>query len=773
MSKSTKRLIIRLTIVSAVIALGVFALLSARNLQPVDPDAPPSGPSTSAGEAVDATVVEGDQQPTATTTARAADMHPAEPSPDPYGLAQLTARRSSAGGSFVPTLPPEPDPEPAETPVVRANADSGPSPAEPGVFEPSAAPAPQSAPATLATPVNPFDAMAGQGRNFEPLPPLRPTQSTAEDRAPVQLAQYTSPAAEPAADDSGAGYYGSATAAPSSAGEFAAPPIRVSDSSDTAATLSPPTANTATATGSPAASEAQPPPARFMPPAAATPRLTAGSADSSPSVPLGSGVSPAFSPAADLATSGQPSGLATPGPKELEGPRTPSLVVEKRAPPEVQVDKPAIFHIRVENVGSVEAENVVVHDFIPHGTRFVEATPSPTRQPDGTLLWRLGTIKPGDDVVIAMQLVPQQEGEIGSVATVSFQTQASVRTVCTRPVLVVKHTGPPKVLIGQSVTFDIEVSNTGTGVATGVTLEEDLPEQLAHSAGKQLEYEIGVLRPGESRKLQLTLQAVHPGATENVLIARGDGNLMAEDRQPIEVLAPQLQVGFQGPARRYLERQATYQVVVANPGTAPATNVQLVAHLPKGMQFISANNQGQYDPQQHAVYWSLAELPAGETGAAELILLPVEIGQQKLRVEGTADLNLATAAEHEVLVDGLAAVFFTVVDTADPIEVGSDTVYQIQLVNQGSKTATGVRVTAMLPAGLRPVGGDGPTAFRIDGQTIVFEPLARLAPKGEAIYKIQARGVQQGDHRITVQVASDEVRTPVSKEESTRVYADR
>jgi hypothetical protein len=41
------------------------------------------------------------------------------------------------------------------------------------------------------------------------------------------------------------------------------------------------------------------------------------------------------------------------------------------------------------------------------------------------------------------------------------------------------------------------------------------------------------------------------------------------------------------------------------------------------------------------------------------------------------------------------------------------------------------------------------------------------------VYKVRVRGVRPGDHRVRVQVVSDEVRTPVNKEESTRVYADQ
>lgn len=468
-----------------------------------------------------------------------------------------------------------------------------------------------------------------------------------------------------------------------------------------------------------------------------------------------------------------PQGSGTPGPKTLEGTQSPSLALEKRAPAEIQVGKPAIFQIKVKNIGRTDAEEVTVVDRVPRGTEFVDATPQANRGGDGSLTWQLGTLKPGDEATISLQLLPTTEGEIGSVARVLFQAQASVSTVCTKPLLTIRHSSPPQVLIGESITFDIEISNPGSGAASGVILEEDIPTGLTHPAGSELEFEIGTLRPGESRKLQLTLKADKAGKIKNTLLVRGDGNLIAQDSLDLEVIAPQLEVAMTGPTRRYLDREATYKVSVANPGTAPANDIELVAFLPKGMKYVEATNNGQYDPQNHAVYWSLDELPPTVAGDVELKTLPIEPGQQKLRVEGRAKLGLTAAREQPVLVESLADLYFEVADSADPIEVGSETTYQVRVINRGTKTATNVQIAALVPQGLQAIGGDGPTRSAVNGQEVIFAPLARLAPNGEAVFKIQTRGLRAGDQRIQVQLASDESKEPVIKEESTKVYSDR
>ena len=66
------------------------------------------------------------------------------------------------------------------------------------------------------------------------------------------------------------------------------------------------------------------------------------------------------------------------------------------------------------------------------------------------------------------------------------------------------------------------------------------------------------------------LTAEKAGKVTNTLTARADGSLQVQQQVEFEVIAPALTVAVQGPERRYLERPATYEVSVQNPGTAAA-----------------------------------------------------------------------------------------------------------------------------------------------------------------------------------------------------------
>lgn len=462
-----------------------------------------------------------------------------------------------------------------------------------------------------------------------------------------------------------------------------------------------------------------------------------------------------------------------PGQAQLEGQQTASLTLEKIAPEEVQVDREATFQLRVRNVGTAPAENVVVIDRVPQGTKFVSARPNCTPTAEGILMWQLDTIAPGGESVLDVQLLPTAEGEIGSVASVSFQSKASVRSICTRPQLAVKCDAVPTVLLGESITLDITVVNNGSGAAADVVLQEDVPEGLNFHAGRAIDQRIGTLEPGESVRLSLDLDSVKKGVFQNRLTVLNEGRVHDELTTDIQVVAPALQVTLTGPTRRFLQRQATYALGVSNPGTAAARDVELIAYLPRGMNYVTSDNQGQYDQQSHAVYWALEELPAGNQGDAHVTVTPVEPGDQKLRAEGRAAGDLHSTCEHSVLVEGLPELEFTVKDVADPIEVGSRTQYEIRVINQGTQQDSNVQVAAALPPDVELIDGSGPTQATIQGQQVLFAPLATLAPQEEAVFVLHAQGKTAGHHVIRVQLQSDGLAVPVTKEESTRVYADR
>ena len=461
--------------------------------------------------------------------------------------------------------------------------------------------------------------------------------------------------------------------------------------------------------------------------------------------------------------------------RRLDGAQSPQLTIEKFAPQEIQVGNAVDFRVVVRNTGTITARAVEVRDQVPKGTRLMATNPRASRDVSGELVWSIGDMQPGEEKTVETKLMPLSEGEIGSVATVHFEAGASVRTHATKPELVVQTSAPKSVTIGEEVKLSITVSNPGSGVAKGVVIKEQVPAGLQHPAGTELEYEIGDLAPQQSRTLELNLAAARPGKVTNVLVARAQTGLEAVEKLPLEVVAPQLKLAISGPKRRFLERTTTYKLSVSNPGTAPARDVKLQAKLPDGMRFVSANNNGHYDSQNKIVSWALAELPVNETGHVLLTAMPEEIGEQKLTYRGTAEGALSVEEQKQIIVDGISAIRFEVVDVEDPVEVGGETLYEIRVINQGSKASSNIRLEVTLPLSMQLVAAEGPGDIRSSavGNRITFEPLQKLSPKVDATYRVRVKCAEAGDQRISVQLQTDDMQSPVTKEESTRVFSDK
>lgn len=465
-----------------------------------------------------------------------------------------------------------------------------------------------------------------------------------------------------------------------------------------------------------------------------------------------------------------------PGDRKLDGIQAPALTVEKLSPQEITVNEVADFVIVIRNVGRVVANDVFVHDQVPANTEFQGANPTPQQSAnaDRKLQWQIGTLAPGQEKRIQYQLKPLTPGEIGSVAYVTFSTQASMRTKVTNPVLEIVHRTKPVSMIGSDVIFDVMISNKGNGPAKDVLIQEDVPPQLQYQEGfRELEYEIGTLMPGQSKRVQLGLKAVAVGRLRNVVVASAAGGQRVKHELEMEVVAPKLVLQADGPTKRFLGRQVANQFRIANQGTASSTNVDLVAKLPAGLRFMQANNQGVYRQATHSVHWSMAELAANGDASVELLTMPIADGTQDIKFEAMADLNQTAAITHPLNIEHLVDIFFDIDDLVDPIEVGADTAYQLKIANQGTQLANNVQLQVELPNGVSPTAVEGNLQNQIAGQRVQFAPINNLKPGEQLTVIIRAKGQAPGDHRVVVTMQADGRLSAVTKEEITRVYADR
>ena len=108
-----------------------------------------------------------------------------------------------------------------------------------------------------------------------------------------------------------------------------------------------------------------------------------------------------------------------------------------------------------------------------------------------------------------------------------------------------------------------------------------------------------------------------------------------------------------------------------------------------------------------------------------------------------------------------------VVDDPDPLQVGESTTYTIKITNQGTADLTNISTVANFSKEVTPTRSQG---GKVDGKTVNFPIVPRLAPKQVITYTIIGKAAEVGDSRLKVTLTEDQLLAPVVEEESTRVY---
>jgi uncharacterized repeat protein (TIGR01451 family) len=358
-------------------------------------------------------------------------------------------------------------------------------------------------------------------------------------------------------------------------------------------------------------------------------------------------------------------------------------------------------------------------------------------------------------------------------ANVRFTGTSAALFQVEEPQLKLALKGPQEVMVGDPASQLVTVSNPGTGVAHDVVVEALVPNGLEHSGGKRLTMGIGSLSPGESRSVRLALAAVSGG--EQILLVEAKtsaANLVQSAEARINVIAPSLELKVAGPGLRYLDRNAKYTVNVTNNSTVASNNVRVLEQVPAGFEYVKSNRGGKYDPQGRTLSWFVGRLESGQSIQLEVELTAKEMGQYAQQFRAVADNGAEASAATETRVEGIPSIVMEVVDLDDPVEVASETAYEIRLRNEGSKAAQNLSVSCELPAGAELINCKGPTEYVTEGGILIFKSLGQLAPKQSVTYRVHVRGTEAGNLKFRARLTSDSIQKPLIVEEVTQFYAD-
>jgi uncharacterized repeat protein (TIGR01451 family) len=455
------------------------------------------------------------------------------------------------------------------------------------------------------------------------------------------------------------------------------------------------------------------------------------------------------------------------------GHREPAVSLEWVGPTTARLNQPTPYQIIAKNISTSALSNVCVHYHIPAGVKVAASEPSAQREGD-LLTWQLGTLMPLQDKRIELQVLPEAKGAMSCRASVTFTGSSTIKVQVCEPKLQIKTAAPEQVLVGDIAAVAVTVSNPGDGTADHVKVRALLPDGLEHTRGKKFELDLGCLAPGEIRTVQLVCLAKNTGPQQVDCFVSADDGLSAQDVAKVEVVLARLELVVTGPKLRYLDRHASYVLKVTNPGSASANNVSIVHHLPEGFKFDKASHGGRHDFVSRSVSWFIGDLAPGDSREVTLDVFATSIGDYQHKAVATAARGLKTEGEIMTRVEGLSALLMELVDTDDPVEVGSETSYEIRVTNTGTKMETNLELVCTVPEKMEFRGAKCAAGcrYRVEGREVIFEALPRLAPRADVTYRVVVRGIAPGDMRFRARIKADGLSEPVLREESTKVYGD-
>ena len=378
------------------------------------------------------------------------------------------------------------------------------------------------------------------------------------------------------------------------------------------------------------------------------------------------------------------------------------------------------YTITLSNNGVVDAKQVVVVDTLDEGLTFVNASDNGVWNPfKRTVTWTVDLAK-GESKVFTVIATVSAYGNIPN--TVSVGDKSSSVNIAVPEIIPGKTVDVENPNFGDTVTYTVVVTNNGVVDAKQVVVRDILDKGLkfVKATGEYTFDEdsrtvtwIVDLAKGESQTFYVTAVAEAYGVLTNDVTV-GDKTASADVVVP-EII-PDKTANITNPN---FGDKVDYTVTVTNDGIGDANNVVIVDRLGEGLTFVSASDNGVWDPVKRTVTW-IVDLAKGESKVFSVIAIVSGYGNvtNSLVVGNkTTGVNVTVP---EIIPD-------KTVDNEIP-NFGDNVTYTVTVTNDGIGDANNVVITDVLDKGLKFLNATG--NFTYDEKTGTITWTVDLA-KGE------------------------------------------
>lgn len=438
------------------------------------------------------------------------------------------------------------------------------------------------------------------------------------------------------------------------------------------------------------------------------------------------------------------------------------------SPKFVNLNKPAVVKVNLENTGKTAVGQVEFLVALPKSAKLVSATPEPTMTDGQMLQFNLKTLNAAETRRIILNVVPTERTQIDIATSVRTETQQNVLVAVREPQLQALINGPSQTNLGEKVTHEIVITNTGDGVATQVNVQPQFPAHLVPTKQAQSNL-IPSIEPGKSAKLVYHSQAIQAGSAEiKAAVSSDDGIEPRTANLAMTIFEPTLQVSAIGPKVNFVDRNGIYTINLENKGKVAVTDILVALQVPEGLKITTISREANVDAEKGILRWKFDEVGAGSVEQIQLMALAEKEGNLVCNITvdshetGEKQINLATN------VTTRANLSVALKNNSGPVQVGGKAIFAVELANDGSRKAVDVNVKVELPASLRAITSDS-QKISIDGNTVSFiEP--QIGPGRTVSFQFSAVGLESGEHVVRTETQIEGSERRVIAEDTVFVY---
>ena len=421
-----------------------------------------------------------------------------------------------------------------------------------------------------------------------------------------------------------------------------------------------------------------------------------------------------------------PTGLIAPEPP------TPYVVLTVRGPANAASASDITYRIFVRNPSQATARNVLVKALIPKNAKYLRSKPVANASSETQWEWQIGNLEAGGMREISVVAQPNDTSAVDVIARVSFEFGQWVQTKISQPTLKIAPTGAKIGIVQDSLSYRVELNNTGKVPITGVTVEialtKDLqkfdPDNSGASTSKPETatrmWQIGNIGPGQTRVIDYKATAIGAGEAKSKMVILGNGVRESADFVT-KISEPKLtmSVGAPDPKTALVGQPANYRITVENKGDAPMSNIRVQMSHPTDMRVRKAVNGGQYFTDSTA-QWMIPRLEAGQSKQINVGLQAQTMGLKKVIVTARGDRGPEALQEVTNDFQGMASLTWGDFQGPSQISAGDKFDYLVKVNNPGTGAAKDFRLEVILPAGIRFESSD--TGGQLKDGRVVFHP---------------------------------------------------